>query len=44
MFHILLAEDDDNLRNALSKSLHNAGYGALTAKAATVLLILISNV
>lgn len=26
MFHILLAEDDNNLRNALSKALHNAGY------------------
>lgn len=26
MFHILLAEDDTNLRNALSKALHNAGY------------------
>ncbi|MGN0695665.1 MAG: response regulator transcription factor [Oscillospiraceae bacterium] len=26
MFHILLAEDDTNLRNALSKALNNAGY------------------
>lgn len=26
MFRILLAEDDTNLRNALSKALHNAGY------------------
>lgn len=31
MFHILLAEDDDNLRNALSKSLHNAGYTVTSA-------------
>lgn len=26
MFHILLAEDDNNLRNVVEKSLHNAGY------------------
>ncbi|MGN0692633.1 MAG: response regulator transcription factor [Oscillospiraceae bacterium] len=26
MFHILLAEDDTNLRNALTKALQNAGY------------------
>lgn len=26
MFNILLAEDDTNLRNALSKALHNTGY------------------
>lgn len=31
MFHILLAEDDENLRNALSKSLHNAGYTVTSA-------------
>ena len=31
MFHILLAEDDTNLRNALAKSLQNAGYTVVPA-------------
>ncbi|MGN1346046.1 MAG: response regulator transcription factor, partial [Eubacteriales bacterium] len=31
MFHILLAEDDTNLQNALSKSLQNAGYTVVSA-------------
>lgn len=31
MFHILLAEDDTNLRNVLEKSLRNAGYTVVAA-------------
>lgn len=31
MFHILLAEDDTNLRNVVEKSLRNAGFTVVTA-------------